>query len=83
LLGGSLAGLPAWARALPIRWSGLAMLPQAGVALAMAFVAVHAIPEFDVVLPIVIASTVFFELLGPIGTRIALARVGDISEPDN
>jgi NhaP-type Na+/H+ or K+/H+ antiporter len=78
LLGGSLAALPAWAQDLPIRWSGLAMLPQAGVALAMAFAAVHAIPEFAMVLPIVIASTVFFELLGPISTRITLTRVGDV-----
>jgi NhaP-type Na+/H+ or K+/H+ antiporter len=81
LLGGPLAALPAWARALPIHLSGLAMLPQAGVALAMAIVAVHAIPEFAMVLPIVIASTVFFELLGPIGTRITLVRVGDVPEP--
>jgi NhaP-type Na+/H+ or K+/H+ antiporter len=78
LVGGSLAALPVWARDLPIRWSGLAMLPQAGVALAMAFAAVHAIPEFAMVLPIVIASTVFFELLGPISTRITLTRVGDV-----
>jgi NhaP-type Na+/H+ or K+/H+ antiporter len=81
LLGGSLAALPAWARALPIQWTGFAMLPQAGVALAMAIVAVHAIPEFAAVLPIVIASTVCFELLGPIGTRITLVRVGDVPEP--
>jgi hypothetical protein len=47
----------------------------------MAIAAVHAIPEFAMVLPIVIASTVFFELLGPIGTRITLVRVGDVPEP--
>ena len=57
---------------------GLALLPQAGVAVGMALVAVSAFPEFgNVLLPIVIAATVVFEILGPIGTRLALAATKD------
>lgn len=79
LAGGPVAAQPAWAGTAAVRWSGLALLPQAGVALAMAVVAVHAFPSFAVVLPIVIASTVFFELLGPICTRITLKHLGEIT----
>ncbi|MBW2401218.1 MAG: cation:proton antiporter, partial [Deltaproteobacteria bacterium] len=57
------------------RWMGIALLPQAGVALGMALVASQRFPEAgEVILPVVIASTVFFEMLGPIATRFALDR---------
>lgn len=58
------------------RWMGAALLPQAGVALGMALVASQKIPEVsDIVLPVVITSTVLFEIVGPIVTRLALTRV--------
>ena len=60
------------------RWIGIAMMPQAGVALGMALVATQRLPDFgDTILPVIIASTVLFEVLGPIFTRLALIRVGD------
>jgi Kef-type K+ transport system membrane component KefB len=60
------------------RWIGFALMPQAGVALGMALVAVQHLPELrDVVLPIAIASTVFFELVGPLLTQLALRRIGE------
>jgi Kef-type K+ transport system membrane component KefB len=56
------------------RWLGIALLPQAGVAVGMALVASTAFPDYrDLLLPIVIGATVVFEIFGPIGTRIALA----------
>jgi Kef-type K+ transport system membrane component KefB len=62
------------------RWMGLALLPQAGVAIGMALIAAQRFPEIgDLVLSVVLASTVCFELAGPIATRWALARVGEIA----
>lgn len=59
-------------------WMGAALMPQAGVALGMALLAAQRFPELaDQILPIVIASTVIFELFGPIATRTALRRVGE------
>lgn len=59
-------------------WMGLALMPQAGVALGMALVATQHFPELaETVLPVVLVSTVFFELTGPICTRIALRRSGE------
>jgi Kef-type K+ transport system membrane component KefB len=60
------------------RWMGLALMPQAGVAVGMALVASKIFPEYHaVLLPIVIGATVVFEILGPIGTRLALAATKD------
>ena len=57
------------------KWMGIALLPQAGVAIGMALVASHYFPEYShIVLPVVISSTIFFEIIGPIFTRLALKR---------
>ncbi len=60
------------------RWVGAALLPQAGVAVGMALVASNRFPEFrDSILPITLAATVVFEILGPFATMLALRRVGE------
>jgi len=57
------------------KWMGLALLPQAGVAIGMGLVAANAFPEYrQILLTIVISSTVFFELVGPIFTRLAINK---------
>lgn len=72
----------AWAGALlcraesPIRqWMGIALLPQAGVAVGMALVVSGHFPAYrQTVLNIVIASTIFFEVVGPVLSRFAIVR---------
>ena len=60
------------------RWMGWATMPQAGVALGMALVASNQLPAFgDSVLPLVVGTTVVFELFGPVLTRLALIRAGE------
>ena len=57
------------------KWMGVALLPQAGVAIGMALVASHYFPEYSqILLPVVISSTIFFEIIGPVFTRLALKR---------
>ncbi|MDH3687121.1 MAG: cation:proton antiporter [Myxococcales bacterium] len=76
LAGGWLGGRAVGADGGTRRWIGMALLPQAGVALGMALVATRRLPEIGAdILPIVVASTVLFELLGPLATRVALERV--------
>jgi Kef-type K+ transport system membrane component KefB len=80
ILGGYAGGAVCQVDKRTQRWIGLAMMPQAGVALGMALVASSRSPQLkDVVLPVVISSTIFFELLGPILTRHALRRVEEVS----
>jgi Kef-type K+ transport system membrane component KefB len=60
-------------------WMGVALLPQAGVAIGMALVASGYFPEYrEVLLPLVIGTTIVFELVGPVFTRLALARATSI-----
>jgi len=61
---------------------GMALMPQAGVALGMALVAMQRRPDLgEIILPVVIASTVLFELIGPVLTRTGLVHVGEV-RPD-
>lgn len=77
-LGAWLGGLASHADALLRRWMGMALMPQAGVALGMALVAKQQFPELaEIILPVVIGATVLFELFGPVLTRTALVRVGE------
>ena len=56
-------------------WMGAALLPQAGIALGMALVASQRYPDIGrELLPLIIAATLFFELIGPVLTRLALIR---------
>ncbi|MDZ7700443.1 MAG: cation:proton antiporter [Deltaproteobacteria bacterium] len=60
------------------KYMGLAITPQAGVALGMALVASNHFPELkDTFIPLIIGTTVFFELIGPVFTRLAVIRVGE------
>ena len=59
------------------KWMGLALLPQAGVPIGMALVAANQFPEHrQILLSIVIGSTVFFDIIGPILTRFSISRAG-------
>lgn len=76
-LGGWLSGTDVTIR----RWIGLALLPQAGVAIGMALLVSQRFPEMrDTILPVVLGSSVVFELIGPPITRRVLIRVGDIKD---
>jgi len=60
---------------------GLGLLPQAGVALGLALLAVDRVPAVGQdLLPIVVAATVVFELGGPPLTRLAVTRAGEVGE---
>jgi Kef-type K+ transport system membrane component KefB len=55
------------------KWLGLALFPQAGVAIGMALFASQRFPETaSVVLTVVVASTIVLETVGPIFTRFAI-----------
>jgi len=60
------------------KWMGIALWPQAGVALGMALLASQHLPELkNVILPVTIGSTIIFEFIGPAMTRKALNKVGE------
>ena len=65
----------------PSDWLGAALLPQAGIAIGMALVASNHFPHYQqIMLPIVIASTIIFEIAGPVFTRYAVRRSASVPE---
>ncbi|MDH5530460.1 MAG: cation:proton antiporter [Paracoccaceae bacterium] len=71
-IGGAIAGLPGREG----RLTGLALMPQAGVAIGMALLAGERFPDkAETILAVTIASTVVFEVIGPMITLFALKRV--------
>ncbi len=75
VLGGWCGGGIAGSDVLTRRWTGLALMPQAGVAIGMALLAAQEFPgHADELMQITIGATVLFELLGPILTRLAVSR---------
>ena len=63
---------------------GVALMPQAGVALGMALVATQRLPDLsDIILPVVIGATVVFEVIGPVLTRRVLILAGEVPNPSS
>ena len=74
-LGATVAGAPIIHR----QWIGIALVPQAGVALGMALIAGTHLPEMkETLLAVVVGSTVIFEIVGPVLTQLALHKVGEV-----
>jgi Kef-type K+ transport system membrane component KefB len=75
LLLGILLGREAW-QFIPQALSGrFDLLPQAGVAISTGLVTVSEFARYrELILPVIIGSTVVFEIVGPILTRHALKR---------
>ncbi len=61
-----------------VKYLGVTLLPQAGVALGMAIKAEQLGPEGAVVANITLFSVLIYELVGPFLTKIALLKAGEI-----
>lgn len=60
---------------------GLALIPQAGVAIGLAFLGRRLLPEAPgkLLMTIILSSSVLYEMVGPVCAKIALVRSGCIS----
>jgi len=87
LIGGSFVGAVISRQGRIIRnYLGLGILSQAGVAIGLAMLASGQFKSFGqqggdvavLILNTICATTIFFEIIGPIGTRIAIGKAGEI-----
>ena len=62
-----------------IKYLGITLLPQAGVALGMAMKAVELGPEGNIVRNITLFAVLIYEIIGPFLTKVALTKAGDIN----
>jgi len=64
------------------KYLGLTLLPQAGVAIGMAQIALTKLPQYGTrIQAVVLCATLIYELFGPVVTKIALTKAGEI-EPE-
>lgn len=62
-----------------VKYLGFTLIPQAGVAIGMARMSMSALPEYGAVInAVVLSGTLIYELTGPVITKIALTRAGEI-----
>ncbi len=58
---------------------GWALMPQAGVAIGMATLAVTQLPQYgSQILTVILSATLVYEIVGPIATKTALQKAGEI-----
>jgi Kef-type K+ transport system membrane component KefB len=65
------------------KYLGFTLFPQAGVAIGLATTANQTFQDTNIaslVLAVILTSTIIYELLGPVITKIALKKAGEITE---
>lgn len=62
------------------KWLGITLLPQAGVALGMSIAVKDAFPGGEIIRSITLFSVLIYELVGPMLTKIALTKAGEIHD---
>lgn len=83
------ASFGAWAGRLPVsirKYLGLGILSQAGVAIGLALIVKKELAEFgahgaeigDIIITTVSATSIFFEIVGPVLAKFALTKAGEI-----
>ncbi|MBE7048009.1 MAG: hypothetical protein E7393_01355 [Ruminococcaceae bacterium] len=61
------------------KYLGLALISQAGVAIGLSRVATTAVPEYGAIIcAVILCATLIYELTGPIMTKLALKKAGEI-----
>lgn len=80
VLGAYLGGKITKAEPVVQKYLGWALVPQAGVAIGLSLVATQVLnPEMgSEIRAIILAATLLYELFGPVITKIALTKAGDI-----
>lgn len=63
-----------------VKYLGITLLPQAGVALGMAIKAMELGPDGAIVRNITLFAVLIYEIVGPFLTKLALTKAGDIQE---
>lgn len=62
------------------RYLGPALIPQAGVAIGLTFVAQSVVPEYAATIrAVVLSATLIYELVGPVVAKMTLVQAGEIS----
>ncbi|MGL5540791.1 MAG: cation:proton antiporter [Erysipelotrichaceae bacterium] len=62
------------------KYLGWALVPQAGVAIGLSVIATQVLPEYgETIRAVVLCATLIYEICGPLISKIALQKAGDIA----
>lgn len=79
VLGASLGAWISNADGVVKKYLGFTLIPQAGVAIGLASIAMTVVPEYgNRIRTIILCGTVIYELVGPVITKLALIKAGEI-----
>jgi Kef-type K+ transport system membrane component KefB len=79
-VGASLGAMATGASQPVVRWLGLGLIPQAGVAIGLALMLSHKPAFHDVaamVVNVILATTLFYEITGPLAVYFGLRKAGE------
>jgi len=63
------------------KYVGLTLIPQAGVAIGLSLIAAQTLPEYgQTIRAVILCGTLIYELIGPVTTKIALKKAGEIKD---
>ena len=80
VLGASLGAYIADSPKTVKKYLGFTLIPQAGVAIGLSMIAQNTMPTYGMQLrAIILSATVIYELIGPVMTKIALMKAGEIN----
>ncbi len=81
LAGASLGGIICKAESSVKKYLGLALIPQAGVAIGLSLVATTAVPQYGAkIRAIILCATLIYEMVGPAISKLSLKKAGEIKE---
>lgn len=81
MAGASLGGIICKADSSVKKYLGLALIPQAGVAIGLSLVATTAAPQFGAkIRAIILCATLIYEMVGPAISKLSLKKAGEIKE---
>jgi len=79
IAGSAIGAKIAHAEPVVSKYLGYTLIPQAGVAIGLASLAMTVVPQYGVqIRTIVLCATVVYELTGPVITKLALIKAGEI-----
>lgn len=79
ILGSSLGSAISHTEPVVSKWLGFTLIPQAGVAIGLSSIAMQVVPAYGgQIRAVILCGTVVYELVGPIVTKMALTKAGEI-----
>lgn len=79
VLGSSMGSAISHTQPVVRKWLGFTLIPQAGVAIGLSSIAMQVVPAYgEQIRAVILCGTVVYELTGPVITKMALSKAGEI-----